>query len=193
MASPPMDERKTVMALKSAHSARFNPLRRFRGDRRASAAIEFAITAPIFLVMVFAILETALVFFAGQVLETGLQQSARLMFTGQASANAMTQAQFQTDLCSRVSALLTCSNLYIDVQSYPSGTAINIVDPIVAGVCPTTGFSYQDPPPNSSNTVVVRAFYQWQLFVTGLGFNISNCAGSKRLLAATSAFHVEPR
>ena len=47
----------------------------------------------------------------------------------------------------------------------------------------------------SQATVVVRGFYQWPLFVTGLGYNIANIGRgtlNKRLLVATSAFHVEP-
>jgi hypothetical protein len=35
-------------------------------------------------------------------------------------------------------------------------------------------------------------FYQWPLFVTGLGYNIANLTGSKRLLSATAAFRNEP-
>jgi hypothetical protein len=35
-------------------------------------------------------------------------------------------------------------------------------------------------------------FYQWPLFVTGFGFNISNLSGNKRLLVATAAFKNEP-
>jgi hypothetical protein len=35
-------------------------------------------------------------------------------------------------------------------------------------------------------------FYQWPLFVTGLGYNISNLCNSKRLLSATAAFRNEP-
>jgi hypothetical protein len=35
-------------------------------------------------------------------------------------------------------------------------------------------------------------FYQWPLFVTGLGFNIANLSGNKRLLVATAAFKNEP-
>jgi hypothetical protein len=49
------------------------------------------------------------------------------------------------------------------------------------------------PPINSQNTVVVRAFYQWPLFVTGLGFNLANLTGGKRLLSGSYAFHVEPQ
>jgi len=40
--------------------------------------------------------------------------------------------------------------------------------------------------------MVVRAFYPWPLFVTGLGYNIANVGrgstSSSRLLAATAAF-----
>jgi hypothetical protein len=35
-------------------------------------------------------------------------------------------------------------------------------------------------------------FYQWPLFVTGLGYNVSNLTGNKRLLVATAAFQNEP-
>jgi hypothetical protein len=53
------------------------------------------------------------------------------------------------------------------------------------------------PPNNYSpggpgDIVVVRLFYQWPLIVTGLGYNIANLSGSKRLLTATAAFRNEP-
>jgi hypothetical protein len=47
-------------------------------------------------------------------------------------------------------------------------------------------------PGNPGDIVVVRVFYQWPLFVTGLGYNIANLTGSKRLLTATAAFRNEP-
>lgn len=171
-------------------------LRRFRRNRRGSAAVEFALVAPIFFVMLFAIIETALMFFAAQVLETGTQDSARLMLTHQAQDANMTQAQFKQDLCGRVVVLLSCADVYVDVKSYPEGAAVNISDPIDGGGNFVNNFSYQTAPAGSANTVVVRAFYQWPLFVTGLGYNIANIgrnsSNSKRLLAATAAFRVEP-
>jgi Flp pilus assembly protein TadG len=56
--------------------------RRFRRNRGGSAAVEFALVAPMFFALLFAIIETALVFFAGQVLETVNQNSARMIMTG---------------------------------------------------------------------------------------------------------------
>ena len=47
-------------------------------------------------------------------------------------------------------------------------------------------------PGGPGDIVVVRLFYQWPLFVTGLGYNISNLSGNQRLLAATAAFRNEP-
>jgi Flp pilus assembly pilin Flp len=50
-------------------------LRRFRRNRRGSSAVEFALVAPVFFALLFAIIETVIVFFAGQVLETGVNLS----------------------------------------------------------------------------------------------------------------------
>ena len=171
--------------------------RRFRRDRRGSAAVEFAMIATPFFALLFAIIETSIVFFAGQVLETGLQDSARLLYTHQAQDQGMTAQQFKTDLCTRVAVLMNCSIVDIDVKFYNAGTAITITDPIDgSGNYNPAGFTYTTPPPGSNATVVARAFYQWPLYVTGLGYNIANIGRntsfSKRLIAATAAFRVEP-
>lgn len=177
-------------------------LRRFRRNRRGSAAIEFAFIAPLFFVLLFAIIETALMFFAAQVLETGTQDSARLMYTNQAQSSAMTQAQFGTDICNRVKVLFSCGGaagtpqLTIVVKAYKPDAAIpaaDLADPITAGVF--TGVSSYVMP-NPCDTVLIRTFYQWPLFVTQLGYNIANLGrdstSAKRLLAASAAFRVEP-
>ena len=169
--------------------------RRFRRNRRGSAAVEFALVAPLFFGMLFAIIETALVFFAGQVLEQGTAESARLMLTHQAQDSGMSETTFKTDLCNRIKVMFNCygnpANLTVDVKVLVPGASITITDPIVSGNL-TGPFAYSLPPSGSPNTVVVRAFYEWPLYVTRFGYNISNLSGSKRLLAATAAFHVEP-
>jgi len=83
------------------------------------------------------------------------------------------------------------SNLKVDVQSFAPGASITITEPIVNGALSGT-FTYSLPPSGSTNTIVVRAFYQWPIYVTQLGFNIGNLSGGKRLLSSTAAFHVEP-
>ena len=87
--------------------------------------------------------------------------------------------------------MFDCVNgVSIDVQSYTAFGSVNVADPIDA--------SKNFVPPNNylpggpGDVVVVRLFYKWPLFVTGLGFNIANIGGSKRLLTATAAFQNEP-
>src|SRR5215831_19659261 len=86
-------------------------LRRLRHNRRGSAAVQFAIVAPLFFGLLFAIIEVALMFFAGQVLETITQNSARMILTGQAQTGSFTQAQFATNVCSQVPALFDCNSI----------------------------------------------------------------------------------
>ena len=171
-------------------------LDRFRRNRRGSAAVEFALIAPLFFATLFAILETGILFFAGALLEQGTQDSARMMLTHQAQDSGWDKNAFKTDLCNRINVLFNCNgaalaNITVDVKVFAPGTSITITDPIVSGSF-TGADAYSLPPSGSPNTVVIRVFYQWPLFVTQLGYNIANLNGGKRLLAATAAFHVEP-
>src|SRR5690349_18814831 len=88
-------------------------LRRFRRNRSGATALEFAIVAPIFFVLLFAIIETALMFFASQVLETITQESARMILTGQAQNQNYTQQNFKTYVCNQIPALFNCNNLAV--------------------------------------------------------------------------------
>jgi Flp pilus assembly protein TadG len=175
----------------SPAASKTNILRRFRRNRQGSAAIEFALVAPIFFGLLFAIIEMALVFFASQVLETVTQDSARMILTGQAQNASYTQAQFKNLVCSKLTVMFDCVNgVSIDVQSYTAFANANIADPIDASKNFVAPNNYL--PGGPGDVVVVRLFYKWPLFVTGLGFNMSNLSGSQRLLTATAAFQNEP-
>jgi Flp pilus assembly protein TadG len=181
-----------------------NLLRRFRRNRSASAAVEFALVAPVFFALLFAIIETATMFFASQVLETMTQDSARMLQTGQAQSGqvgmcadpvsgaplACTQATFKNFVCSQIPAMFNCSGIYVDVESYPAFGNVVINSQISGSGTFVNNMQYS--PGAACSIVVVRLFYQWPLFVTGLGYNISNLTGNMRLLSATAAFRNEP-
>ncbi len=132
-----------------------------------------------------------MVFFASQMLETATQDSARTIMTGQAQTSAYTQAQFKNLVCSKIVVMFDCANgVSIDVQSYSAFSSVNIADPIDASRNFVAPNNYL--PGGPGDIVVVRTFYQWPLLVTGLGFNVANLSGSKRLLTATAAFQNEP-
>ena len=166
-------------------------LRRFRRNLGGSAVVEFALVAPMFFALLFAIIETAFMFFASQVLETVTQDSARMIMTGQAQNAVYTQAQFKNYVCGKVAALFDCANgISVDVQSYPQFSNVNVSNPIDAGKNFVAPNNYK--PGGPGDIVVVRLFYQWPILVTKFGYDISNLSGSKRLLSATAAFQNEP-
>jgi Flp pilus assembly protein TadG len=183
--------RLEVSSMSSPAAPAGNILRRFRRNHRGSAVVEFALVAPIFFGLLFAIIELALVFFASQLLETVTQDSARLIMTGQAQLSSYTQTTFKNLVCSKIVVMFDCVNgISIDVQSYSAFSSVNIADPIDASKNFVAPNNYL--PGGPGDIVVVRIFYQWPLIVTGLGFNIANLSGSKRLLTATAAFQNEP-
>ncbi len=157
-----------------------------------AAAIEFGLVAVPFLAMVFAIIETSLVFFAGQVLETATADSARLIMTGQAQTQGFDQTAFRNAVCANVHGLFNCnSGVYVDVRTYSSFANVNSPNPINANGTLNNNFTYQ--PGTPGDIVVVRLMYQWPVYVSLLGLNgLSNMSGSNRLLVATAAFRNEP-
>jgi hypothetical protein len=124
------------------------------------------------------------------VLETITQNSARMILTGQAQTASYTQSQFKTYVCGQIPALFNCTSLYVDVESYNSFSAISINSQIDGSGNFINNMQYN--PGGPGDIVVVKLFYQWPIFVTGLGYNITNMSGNQRLLVATAAFQNEP-
>ncbi len=157
--------------------------RRFIRQQDGAAAVEFAMVAAPFL---------AMVFFAGQALETAGSDSARLIMTGQAQTQNFDQVKFKGAVCDRIYGLFDCAGgLFVDVKNYSSFAAINTGKPLdAAGNLQTATFGYQ--PGGPCNIVVVRLMYQWPVYVSLLGLNLADSAGNKRLLMSTVAFRNEP-
>jgi Flp pilus assembly protein TadG len=163
-------------------------IRRFRRKEDGAAAVEFGMVAAPFLLLVFAIMETAIVFFAGQALETAVADSARLIMTGQAQTQGFNQASFKNAVCAKIYGLFDCANgVYVDVKTYTSFNNLNPASPLDGnGNFQPGNLGYDPGGPGS--IVVVRLFYQWPIYVSLL----QNMSGNKRLLVATSAFRNEP-
>jgi Flp pilus assembly protein TadG len=181
---------KLVSGLKRL--CRQDAARRLVRQQDGAAAIEFGLVAAPFLALVFAIMETAIVFFAGQALETAAADSSRLIMTGQAQTAGFDQAKFKEAVCAKIYGLFNCNaGLYIDVKKYNSFASINTSKPIDSnGNMQSGSFGYE--PGGPGDIVVVRLLYQWPVYVSLLGLNLSDMKGGKRLLVSTVAFRNEP-
>src|SRR6185312_6437116 len=96
----------------------------------------------------FAIIETALVFFAGQTLEAAAAEASRLIMTGQAQQANYTAADFKNQVCSRIYGLFDCAGgMTVDVKNYSTFGSINNTAPVSNGSfdASKTGYSLAGP------------------------------------------------
>ncbi len=186
-----LENRRTKLAISMKRLIRIVSPRRFLRRQDGAVAVEFALVMLPFLAIMFAIMETALVFFAGQTLETAVADSARLIMTGQAQSQSLTADTFKNAVCTRIYGLFNCSSgVYVDVRTYTSFASVSMAQPVDANGNLVNNFQYQ--PGGPGDIVVVRLFYQWPIKVSLLGLNLSNMSGGNRLVVATAAFKNEP-
>jgi len=159
-------------------------------DPRGATAVEFALVATPFIALLIAILETCLVFFAQEVLQTATTQAARLIMTGQAQSQNLTASQYQTDVCNYASGIFSCSGLYVNVQTFSSFSSMTQLNPLQNGNFNSNVMNYSLGGPG--DIVLVQVFYQWPIILGPLGFNLSNMNGTSRLLVGTAVFRNEP-
>jgi Flp pilus assembly protein TadG len=164
----------------------------FIKDRRGATAVEFALVAGPFLALVAAIVQTFLVFFAQELLESVVQLSSRQILTGQVQSQQLTQAAFQQAVCGQVVILFTCSGLMVDVQVPTSLSSANTSAPTLTFNGAQVSNTWQLNPGNAGDPVVVRVMYLWPIFMGRLGFCTSVQDNGSCLIMATAAFQNEP-
>lgn len=164
--------------------------RGFCKNTDGATAVEFALVSLPFFALIFAILETALVFFAGQVLESATADASRLLLTGQ--TKNMTQQTFKKQICDRSYAMFAdCSNnLKVDVRVMNGFNTPSRPPSNAKGDIDTSGFGFS--PGSGGDIVMVRAVYEWPVYISLMGFDLADLPNRKRLLMATSAFRNEP-
>ena len=177
--------------------------RAFGRDEAGVTAIEFGILALPFFTVVMAILETSLIFLAGQILDSAVQDSSRLVRTGQAQSHApaYTAADFREAICSGLYGMFDCDladdKLRVSVTVLDDFTAASISYPLKTGEdcdeeeCDWT-LAEGYVPGDGSDVVLVQAYYKWPTVVRLPGFNFQSLPDGTRLLGASRVFRNEP-
>lgn len=109
-------------AIKAKAPRRHRPgaARRLARDEGGATAIEFALLAVPFFGLIAAILQTAMVFLAAQLLDTAVYDASRLIQTGQAQALSYTHTKFRDRICTGLYGIFDCSQLKLKVTTWPS-------------------------------------------------------------------------
>ncbi|HEX4113852.1 MAG TPA: TadE/TadG family type IV pilus assembly protein [Stellaceae bacterium] len=157
-------------------------------DSRGVAGLEFAMIAPIFLILILAVMENGLTLWQQSVLDNATRDAARLTLTGQ-SQNGGTG--FAARLCAEISGLMNCGSLQYRIQT---GSTFAGISPTISNslsgfsTYPTaiTGTSLGGP----GTDVLVQVVYTRSYIVPWVGHMMS--ASDAERLIATAAFQNEP-
>lgn len=185
----------------------FPRLQAFLRDESAATAVEFAMVSVPFIGLLFAIFETAFVFFTTQSVEAATAEAARKIMTGQAQANSAvtTAAQFKsTYLCPTTGRILPsyvdCNKIIVDVRKASNWSTADLSSAFF------TSSTNKYCTGNTSEIVVLRVGYPMPVYLSVLAMNSlalggtttvtagqTNVGGSmKHLIVATSVFRNEP-
>ena len=169
-------------------------LMRFGRDRKAAAAVEFAMIAAPLVLMLCASVELGMVFLVDVTLDNAVQAASRGIRTGTTTAGNTTQAQFITDICNNMGWLASScpTSLSVEVNTYASFTAVATT----AATTPISNGKLNTPLTytiGSGSTIqMVRAYYDWPLFTPLLSPGLSTLGNGDALLSSQAIFRNEP-
>ncbi len=166
----------------------------FGRDERGVTLVEFGILALPFFTLIFAIIETCMLFFAGQVLDSAVEDASRQVRTGQ--AKDFTIADFRNLVCDYTFGLFDCTQIRVKIDTLPDFTSTTTVPDVQdcdEETCTWTLVEDFDEGARKRKEVVqVFAYYRWPLLIVMPYFNLKNQPDNYRLLAATRVFRNEP-
>jgi Flp pilus assembly protein TadG len=192
--------------INGARALRKMPLAR-PGSRREDGArgivaVEFALVAPIILLLLFGMLEISYDLFAQSALDCALQEAARQIQTGQATS-ATSASLFTSNYLCPALKMLPCSSVYVNLKVvdagsdyYSNGLPLSVPLNNLGQVNPA-GFSYAPgaaSTPGSPQLMEVQAYY---IGPTLIGLLIPSLAtptqgGLAHVTMSSMAFVMEP-
>ncbi len=189
-----------------------NPENRFvrlTKDSDGSAAIEFAMVVPIFLALLFGILEVGYLFYADAVIESTMDTAARKIMTGNApdkdyvwdtsdtTAKCRKSGKecFIDDICSVLSFFGDCEeNLAIDVEVFSSFGAL-ASDNSAVTCTDNDDYDYDAQKYDDGDQlqiIRIRLCWLYKPLVPGLGIALADTAEGRHQIVSTSIFRTEP-
>ncbi|WP_292550370.1 TadE/TadG family type IV pilus assembly protein [Mesorhizobium sp.] len=171
---------------------------RFRGDRRGSTALEFAMLAVPFALLVFAILESCISFAGQEVMANITDDVARQLRTGQVRQANVTEATLKAMICGRLEIMVAkdCPGLEVDLRAYPSfAAAAQAGFKIQDGEIELTGTdpaAFTVAPGLAESINMLRVFYKWPVMTDFMAKSMANLKDGNTLHFASMTWQNEP-
>ena len=169
-------------------------LSRFRRNRDGSTAVEFALLALPFAVLVFAILESCISFAGQQVMSNITDDIARQVRTGQLKPADLNEATLKGMICAELEIMVAkdCPGLEVDLREFPTfADAAQVRIRLTADRDLNTS-DFAVSPGLSMSKNMLRVFYKWPVITDFMSKLVSNLKGGKTLHFATVTWQNEP-
>jgi Flp pilus assembly protein TadG len=165
-------------------------IRKFIKNRTGSAAIEFALLALPFMVVVFSIVEVALMFFIDSALDAALHKTVRKIRTGTAMSQAWDMAAFKNELCKNLAYSFSCgSTVLVRSQKVTAIDAISFATPVNSGKLEVTETFTLGA---SGDYILIQVFLPWDPIISFYAMSSSKLSDGTNVLGATVLFKNEP-
>lgn len=175
------------------------PRRRFLGDSRGSAAVEFAIIAPIFLGLMFSMFEIGWFYFANSVTDAATTTAGRLIRTGQvqkwSGSDEEVFKQFYDTICDVVDSFGECgSHMTVEVTTFKSfeDLAADTTDIACADSDPNEIDAIPFEPGGELQIVRVRVCLLFNTVNPAIGVKLAEDGTGVRRIKSTMIFRNEP-
>ncbi|SCW88904.1 Flp pilus assembly protein TadG [Rhizobium mongolense subsp. loessense] len=165
-------------------------LRRFTGDQKGAAAVEFAILALPFFLVIFAIIEIAIMCFVAAGLDAALHKTARQVRVGTAATDHWDLNIFKATLCGNLVYYFDCSNsLLVRATVITDMNSVNKISGIADG---TLSVSEDFNIGSAGDYVLIQAFLPWIPVVQYYSYSSSKLDDGRYVLGSAELFKNEP-
>lgn len=165
-------------------------LRNFIRNRKGSTAIEFAILALPFLVVIFAIIEIAIMYFVDSGLDAALHKAVRQVRVGTAESESWDITKFKSVVCSDLSYSFSCSDdLKVSAVVISDMSSVTHASGVSGGVLSVTeNFDIGD----SGDYILIQVFLPWSPVLKLYSFSSGRLSDGSYVLGSAELFKNEP-
>ncbi|QND58505.1 TadE/TadG family type IV pilus assembly protein [Mesorhizobium huakuii] len=175
-------------------------LKRFVRNRRGSTAIEFAILALPFALLVFGILESCISFAGQEVMANITDDIARQLRTGQLRPADVAGTKLTTLICSKLQIIVSTDcpqQLLVDLREYPTfadaaSASFTIQNGDVVLMQGTNSQTFANTPGLAESKNMLRVFYKWPVVTDLMARSMANLSGGRTLHFASATWQNEP-
>lgn len=165
---------------------------RFLRNEHGITALEFAMVAPVFMLLVMGVVEMSLIMFTSVALESATNNTARLGKTGYVASNKTRQQTILDNVKAKTAGLLNPNDIQVSTEVYSNFDKVGQPEPCISPVNPpctgTAGINFvdvngngtwdqdmaQSGQGNAGDVVVYTVSYRWQIMTPMVGSIIGN-------------------